>query len=312
MALALLPGAAQAFALEQPVDCVLGDTCYIQHYVDRDPGPGVRDFACGTASYDGHDGTDFALPTRAAMRAGVAVLAAAPGRVRGLRDGETDGAYLSGQSVQGKECGNGVVIDHADGWQTQYCHLRQGSVSVTVGQEVAAGAPLGLIGMSGLAEFPHLHLSVRHAGQELDPFLPAASKSCDAPPTDGLWKTPIAYVGGGLLRAGLTSGPPDYAAVKEGDESPATLPRDAPALVLWTYGFDSRQGDTMTLHITGPGGFAYDHQTVLEKPLALFLRYGGKRAPEGGFAPGLYRAEVTLGREGRPLGHQTHVVEILP
>ncbi|PTV96645.1 peptidase M23-like protein [Rhodobacter aestuarii] len=312
LGLALLPGGARAFGLQLPVDCTLGETCYIQHYVDRDPGPGVRDFGCGTASYDGHDGTDFALPSRAAMRVGVAVLAAAPGRVRGLRDGEADGAYLSGQSVANKECGNGVVIDHADGWQTQYCHLRQGSVSVAVGQEVAAGAPLGLVGLSGLAEFPHLHLSVRHDGEELDPFLPSVADSCTTAPSDSLWQSPVPYVGGGLLRAGLTSAPPDYEAVKDGGESPATFPHDAPALVVWAYGFDSREGDSLTLRITGPAGFAFDHQTVFEKPKALFMRYGGKRAPAGGFTPGVYKAEVILTRDGAELSRQTHLAEILP
>ena len=28
-----------------PVDCVLGATCEIQNYVDRDPGPGARDYS---------------------------------------------------------------------------------------------------------------------------------------------------------------------------------------------------------------------------------------------------------------------------
>ena len=89
------------------------------------PGPAATDFTCGPLSYDGHDGTDIALPTRAAMAEGVAVLAAAPGTVTGIRDGIADFAPV----IQGKECGNGVVIDHGAGWVTQYCHLRQGSVA---------------------------------------------------------------------------------------------------------------------------------------------------------------------------------------
>ena len=39
LTLALAPPAG-AFELAWPVDCRLGDTCHIQHYVDRDPGPG--------------------------------------------------------------------------------------------------------------------------------------------------------------------------------------------------------------------------------------------------------------------------------
>ena len=33
------PVAAGDFALNWPIDCVLGDSCHIQQYVDRDPGP---------------------------------------------------------------------------------------------------------------------------------------------------------------------------------------------------------------------------------------------------------------------------------
>ena len=50
--------------------------------------------------------------------AGVPVLAAAPGVVRGTRDGETDRLVRSDierAAVKDRECGNGVVIDHGGG-----------------------------------------------------------------------------------------------------------------------------------------------------------------------------------------------------
>ncbi len=58
--------------------------------MDHDPGPDAADFTCNGLSYDTHTGTDFALPSLAAMQAGVAVLAAAPGTVAALRDGMPD------------------------------------------------------------------------------------------------------------------------------------------------------------------------------------------------------------------------------
>ena len=63
-----------------------------------------------------------------------------------------------------------MAIRHADGWETQYCHLRQGSVLVATGERVEAGRALGLVGMSGEANFPHVHLSVRRDGVGIDPF----------------------------------------------------------------------------------------------------------------------------------------------
>lgn len=310
-ALPAAPARAEPISLIQPIDCTLGAGCYIQHYVDHDPGPGLRDFGCGSATYEAHDGTDFALPTRASMRAGVAVLAAAPGRVRALRDGEADGAYTAGQSVAGKECGNGVVIDHAGGWQTQYCHLREGSIAVHKGQEVDAGETLGLVGISGLAEFPHLHLAVRANGADVDPFRPEATDTCaTASPEGELWAEPLPYVGGGLLQIGLAGAPPDYAAVKDGLPPVAELPATSGALVLWAYGFDARAGDVLALSITGPEGFAFTNETTLDKPKALFYRYGGKRAPATGLLPGTYRAEAVLRRAGQEIGRQSTEITV--
>ena len=75
------------FALMLPIDCRPGVDCWILRYVDHDPGPGVRDYACGQLTGDGHKGTDFAIPNLATMTAGVEVRAAAAGIVDALRDG---------------------------------------------------------------------------------------------------------------------------------------------------------------------------------------------------------------------------------
>ena len=101
----------------------------MQNYVDQDPGPGARDHTCGPLSYDGHGGTDIRVAGRPEMAAGVAVLATAPGVVRVARDEMADAPASNG----GPEAGNAVVLDHGNGWQSQYSHLRQDSVTVAVG-----------------------------------------------------------------------------------------------------------------------------------------------------------------------------------
>ena len=144
----------------------------MQNFFDHDPGPDRRDYACGRLSYDGHSGTDFRVADVPAMMRGVTVVAAAPGTVKAVRDGMADIrlAEIGREALKGREAGNGVVIDHGDGWETQYSHLRKGSTLVRPGQTVEAGTPLGRIGMSGQAEFPHVDFAVRHDGQEIDPF----------------------------------------------------------------------------------------------------------------------------------------------
>ncbi len=65
-----------------------------------------------------------------------------------------------------------VSIDHGGGWETRYAHLSR--IDVRVGQRLAQGAVLGLVGSTGASTGPHLHFEVRHEGRALDPlgFLP--------------------------------------------------------------------------------------------------------------------------------------------
>ena len=162
----------------------------MQNFFDHDAGPDRRDYACGRLSYDGHSGTDFRVADVPAMMRGVTVVAAAPGTVKGVRDGMADInlAEIGREALKGKDAGNGVVIDHGDGWETQYSHLRKGSVLVRRGQTVEAGTPLGLIGMSGAAEFPHVDFSVRHQGQEIDPFTGTADPTACGETGQTLWR----------------------------------------------------------------------------------------------------------------------------
>lgn len=296
LTLALAPPAG-AFELALPLACTLGETCYIQQYPDHDSGPAATDFTCGPLSYDGHDGTDFALPHRAAMAAGVDVLAAAAGTVKGVRDGVADFA----PATPGKECGNGVVIDHGQGWETQYCHLKQGSVSVRPGDRVETGTILGQVGQSGQAEFPHLHLSLRRGGEKLDPFAPGAP-ACGAA-GDDLWSPDLPYQPGGLLVIGLSDAVPEFDAIKAGLPSP-DLPATAPALVVWAHVFGPRAGDALVMQITGPSGEILTERVVFEKTQAMAFRAVGRKLRSTGWPAGSYAASVRLLRGPNLLGEQ--------
>lgn len=308
----VLPFASAALAegpmLQSPIDCDLTSPCYIQQYVDRDPGTGVADFACGTLSYDGHKGTDFALPDRATMGAGVNVLAAAPGLVLGTRDGMDDDGYTPGRraELEGRECGNGVVLQHALGWQTQYCHLQQGSVAVKEGQAIAAGTVLGRVGQSGNAAFPHLHLSVRDPdGAIVDPFDPGAAVSCDAPAAQTLWADPPAYRAAGLISTGFTDAIPEFDAIKAGDAAAAALPLTAPALVIFAQFFGPRASDVLELQITGPQGQVIADRITLTRDQALAFRAIGKRRRSAPWTAGGYTGTAILIRAGKEIDRQT-------
>lgn len=308
IACAALPFAvgADTFSLSPPIDCIPGDTCHIQNYVDRDPGDGIQDYRCGGLSYDGHKGTDFALPTRAALRDGVDVLAAAPGVVAAIRDGMADsGADEAAGDIDGRECGNGVRLSHTDGYETQYCHLAHMSVAVRVGQVVDRGERLGRVGMSGLTQFPHLHMTLRHNGAVIDPFAPVPGGCGGNDKT--LWEDPPAYIAGGLLKAGFAPALPGYDAIRDGTAAQPAIPAEADALVLFGYAFGGRAGDQMVLRIDGPASTLFDQAMVVEKDQARFFRAGGKRRTADRWPPGIYTGTVRLLRDGDEIGRmQVH------
>lgn len=298
------PVAASDLVLDFPVDCTLGEDCHIQQFVDRDPQGGATDFTCGTLSYDGHKGTDIALPTLADLDRNVDVLAAAPGRVRGLRNTMPDTGYndATASQIEGRECGNGVVLVHDGGWETQYCHLKQGSVTVAQGDEVAAGDVLGQIGLSGRTEFPHVHLSVRKDGVVVDPF----SHNPDGDDQtagcgvggDSLWRSTPAYVAGNLIGIGFSDAVPDYADVKAGTASKTDLNTGSPALVVFGYAYGGQAGDTVEIALIGPQAEIVRQEMTLERNQAQFFRASGRRLRGDAWPAGTYEGIVTLKRGG--------------
>lgn len=298
--------AASEIHLLQPVDCVLGETCFIQNYVDHDPGPNAHDFRCGDLTYDGHKGTDFALPTLADMKPGVNVRAASPGIVKGVRDGMDDVRFTSDTvtPLHNRECGNGVVISGENGWETQYCHLRKGSVRVAVGDQVAAGTILGQVGLSGKTQFPHLHFSLRKNGQVVDPFVPDGEQSC-APAKTTHWQAAQAYTPGGLISAGFADQVPGYDVVLAGNAARDTLPAQAAALVLFGHAYGSQPNDVIRFEVFGPQGTVFSEDVTLDKVQAQLYRAVGRRLTTAAWPDGIYNGVVSMIRNGKTIAQKS-------
>ncbi|MCD8498163.1 MAG: M23 family metallopeptidase [Alphaproteobacteria bacterium] len=305
---------ANAYAAEPPrfllpLDCVMGETCWAANYVDMDPKPdSVRDFTCGPRSFEAHQGTDFAVRSRAEMHKGVNVLAALDGTVLRVRDGETDTekapADLEKIHAENKDCGNGVYVDHAKagfkGLTTLYCHMKQGSVKVKAGDAVKAGDVLGQVGQSGFAEFPHVHFSIIWEGAVVDPFTGVNSSDGCGGFKRKLWKdagmtyTPISIYDGGFRAA-----PPDFEVIKAGDSAPKTLSPASEALVFWTGLFGVREGDQIALTITDPNGVEFIRRDITQDVTRARQFYFTGRELKGRTIPaGKWTGKVLLHRAG--------------
>jgi hypothetical protein len=306
--------------LTLPIACDLGKDCFIQQYVDVLPGEGVKDYRCGIASYDDHKGTDFRVLSVSAANAGVPVLASAAGRVKAVRDGMED-RLLATQAdmalVAGLECGNGVVIEHDGGWESQYCHLRRGSLTVRKGQTVDAGTPLGLVGYSGRAQFPHVHMSVRLNGQIVDPFLGKpigdACQEADDSLAASLWspdlRPQLAYRDGVIIETGFASGP---VTTRDGEAGGIAAPQaDSASLVFFARFINLRQGDRLRLKVEGPGNFSVANETKpLDRKKAHFVAFAGKKRRAERWVSGLYRGRAEVIRGDAPIGQAQSTLEL--
>lgn len=295
--------AGEAPRLALPVDCEPGVDCFVQNYVDLDPGPEARDFTCGPLSYDEHLGTDIRIATFAEMRRGVEVRAAAAGHVLNLRDVMEDSGWKDDAAAPERRlCGNGVLIAHGQGWTTQYCHMKRGSIAVARGQQVEAGQRLGEIGYSGKTAFPHLHFAVRKDKTVLDPFTGRAmDDGCGAREGDeALWTeaaaAALAYRASGLLGAGFADRAPKRDEIEDGAFQAARLPVAAPALVFWVEIFGLREGDVETLRLRDAAGrvLAETATEPATRNRAVQFRFVGKHGPGGPWPAGDYRGEYRL------------------
>jgi murein DD-endopeptidase len=283
--------ASPAFGL--PIDCQLGKDCYVMHYVDRDPSKEAVDFGCGRQTYDGHNGTDFGIANLQRMNAGVPVIAVADGKVLRGRDGVAD-LLIANQAdkaaVQGTECGNGVVIDHGNGWSTQYCHLRKGSVVAKPGAMVKKGTVLGMVGASGLASFPHVHFTARYQDQVVDPFVGVDnSKNCSITRSP-IWDKSWNYVSTGLVSAGFAAQPPTQLDLWQGKYESPKISTTSPALIFWVHSYGVLAGDIEQLQLIDPQGqMVSNQQKTISRSARSFFSYGGKRKITTGKWQGKYQ-----------------------
>jgi len=150
----------------------------IINYVDLDarfPNR-IRDYTGGNRSYDlasgyNHKGIDlvlFPFPWAKMDADAVHIVAAAAGTITAKYDGNPDRNCGFG----GNPYWNIVVVTHDDGSQSWYGHMKRDTLTTkAIGDRVAEGEYLGVVGSSGSSYTPHLHFEVYdRLGRLIEPF----------------------------------------------------------------------------------------------------------------------------------------------
>lgn len=148
----------------------------VSNFVDLDAAypDQLLDYNCGARTYDlalgyNHAGTDFFLWPFAWSKMfaeDVEIVAAAPGIIVAKDDGHFDR-----NCAFNSDPWNAVYVQHDDGSIAWYGHMKMGSTtSKAIGEAVAVGERLGLVGSSGSSTTPYLHFEVHDgANQIIDP-----------------------------------------------------------------------------------------------------------------------------------------------
>lgn len=293
-----------------PVACTQGENCWVVNHVDMNPETGLaQDFTCGGQTMDGHEGIDFGLRDAAAIQTGISVLAAAPGKVLRVRDSMEDFQPTPDQLDQmvaaRQSCGNGVLIDHGNGWQSISCQLKKGSVTVKPNDTVTAGQKIAEIGQSGAAEFPHLHFGLFYKAPQknsipraVDPFSGSFADQGCGKMRDAMWEMGLSldYDPISVFAAGFSPAVPDFAKIREDASSPDTTPAAIDALTFWVGLYGMQKGDRVKLDILSPDGSVFATQSITqENDRARQYYFVGRRVGDT-LATGTYKGVARIER----------------
>lgn len=291
-----------------PIDCKISVDCWVQNLVDFDAGPKWKDPFCGSASFNKHKGTDIRLRYLADLKRNVAVLNMADGKVLALRNDMAEKLVTGVEDIKrlkGKDCGNGTLISHGNGWTTQLCHMAKGSLTIKKGDSLKRGQKIGFVGLSGHTTFPHVHVTIRKGQKIIDPFTGLQrDKACDPKAkisTSGLWKNPtkdqLEGASTALLSAGYSAKPVKSMHLLKGE---IQKPMSGGALIFYANFINLKPGDRIDLTIKKDDKIYHSQKG---KPLsgakASWTIYAGRKTPIEAGAK--FSSEVTLYRNDKPL-----------
>ena len=212
----------------------------------------IDDWNCGKRTYDGHRGWDISLyPFWWFMQDGnfAEVIAAAPGEVISVIE-----TNLEQCDCVGSDPNNAITVEHADGSQSRYFHIKTNSAVVNVGDIVQTGDLLAYVGSVGCSSNPHLHFEVRDINNNV---IEPAGGSCNnmMNGTTDWWGMSFSYWEPQILRLHSHSTTPTTAFCRSGEATNfrTNFSLNSSAYLTATFR-DIQQNDTYTAYLYRPDG----------------------------------------------------------
>jgi hypothetical protein len=229
----------------------------IGNYIDRDPSPLLRDYMCGARTYNDHKGTDigtFPFGWEKMKNNAVEVISATAGIIIGKSDENDDKSCSWCTSCNW----NAVYIQNNDGTLCWYGHLKNGSLTKkAVGQPVAQGEYLGVVGSSGMSTAPHLHFEVWSDLQQMaliDPW----DGSCNVLAEKTYWSSQLPYHNPMINKVMSSSGiPTPYGCYDQEKSLSQNQFNVGETVYLPFFVRDNIPGRTIHVKLTTPSGTTY-------------------------------------------------------
>jgi hypothetical protein len=179
---------------------------------------------------------------------------------------------------------------------------------------VKKGERLGSVGASGLAEFPHVHLSVRRDGKPIEPLtgrpLGTGREACGE--TAGSLFEPavrdaLSRSASAILLVGLTSAPPELSSLVR-DGEPAA-PKTSQPVIAWVWAINVEADTVFRMRIVDPDGKTLMHIETkpLERRKANYIAYAGGKSAQ---RPGEYGLQVEMVSGGKTILSTTRAILI--
>jgi murein DD-endopeptidase MepM/ murein hydrolase activator NlpD len=244
------------------------DVWGISNYVDQNPAfPNqTLDYNCGARTYDttsgyNHAGMDIYLwPFSWKMMDydEVEIIAAAPGQIISKASNNPDRSCALGGGNW-----NAVYVQHSDGSVVLYGHMKQNSPTVkNVGDMVAEGEYLGIVGSSGNSSGPHLHFEayseIEWNGVGTDVLIDPYAGPCNSMNTDSWWQNQKPYNNPNINAALTHSAPPVFPTCPTQEITNESNAFETGATVyLGAYLRDQATGTALNLKVLRPDSSVY-------------------------------------------------------